>query len=398
MKLRLHKIKLFIFILALILLSGGIGYQLGKHQRYLRINQNLSSVNKIKENLDFSLFWEVWSRLERFYLDKKSLNPQKMFLGAIKGMVDAVGDPYTFFLSPEENKQSKEDLSGEFDGIGVQLGFKDDQLAIIAPLKGTPAEKAGIRAGDLILKIEDRETVGITLTEAVRLIRGPRGTKIKLTLLHQDEEKPYEVVITRDTILIPSVEVNFENNLAHLKLTRFGEKTTDEWERAVEEIISRQAKGVILDLRNNPGGYLSGAVFIASEFLPAGVVVQQEGAVGVKESFSVNRKGELTQIPLVVLVNKGSASASEIVAGALQDYQRAKIVGEKTFGKGTIQEAQDLPDGSGLHITTAHWLLPKGRSINKNGITPDVEVKDNPATEEDEQLEKAIEVLSFNLK
>jgi carboxyl-terminal processing protease len=346
------------------------------------------------KDLDFSLFWDVWQRLEKSYLDKKALNPQNMYWGAIKGMVESLGDPYTVFLPPSDNKQAKEDLSGEFEGVGIQLGYKDSQLAVVAPLKGTPAWAAGVKAGDLILKIDDKETAGITLPEAVKLIRGPKGTKVKLTLLHEGEKEPYEAVIVRDKITVPSVELEFVDNVAHLKLTRFGDKTGEEWEKAVEEILAKNAvRGVILDLRDNPGGYLSGAIFIASEFLDKGVVVQQEGASGVKETFSVNRQGKLTKIKLVVLVNKGSASASEIVAGALQDYGRAKIVGEKTFGKGTIQEAQELKGGAGLHVTTARWLLPKGRSIDKEGIKPDLEVKDDPKTEVDEQFQKALELI-----
>lgn len=403
MKIRLRQIRLVILVLLLCLLSGGIGWRLGRGKIFPQGSALFSSnLSAGKENLDFSLFWDVWQRLENSYIDKKALVPQKMFFGAIRGMVDSLGDPYTAFLPPEENKQTKEDLNGEFGGVGIQLGFKNGRLAVIAPLKGTPAERAGIKAGDLILKIEEEDTEGITLPEAVRKIRGQEGTKVKLTLLHEEENEPYEVTIIREKILVPSVELEFvnrgEKEVAHLKLLRFGDKTNDEWLAAVEEIAAKcggntKCRGMILDLRNNPGGYLSGAVFVASEFLEKGVVVQQEESSGTRETFPVNRSGKLTKINLVVLVNEGSASASEIVAGALQDYQRAKIVGVKTFGKGTIQEAQDLPGGAGLHITTARWLLPKGRSIEKNGITPDVEVKDDLETEADEQLEKAIQLL-----
>lgn len=403
MKLSLRQIKKFFLILILILISGKTGWWLAKNEDRLPLNLSsktqLSTVSSQREEIDFTLFWDVWQRLEKSFLYKKDLDPQKMYQGAIKGMVSAVGDPYTFFLTPEENKESKDDLNGEFEGVGIQLGYKDHHLAVIAPLKGTPAYRAGIKAGDLILEIDGKDASEITITQAVKLIRGPKGTKIKLTLIHQGETEPYEVEIIRDKILVPSVELEFINyrnqEIAYLKLTRFGEKTEEEWLKAREEILNHQPKvaGLILDLRDNPGGYLSGSIFIASEFLTKGVIVQQEGSSGIKETFSVNRQGKLTNIKMVVLVNKGSASASEIVAGALKDYQRATIVGEKTFGKGTIQEAQDLPGGSGLHVTTARWLLPKGESIDKNGITPDIEIKDNPETEKDEQFEKAKEVL-----
>lgn len=379
-------------LFSLVLFSGGVGYWQGTHQ--VEIEKALPAE---KQNLDFSLFWDVWQRLENSYIDKKALNSQNMFWGAVKGMVASLGDPYTVFLPPADNKQTKEDLTGEFEGVGIQLGFKDSQLVVVAPLRGMPAEVVGVKAGDFILKIEDKETTGITLPEAVRLIRGPRGTKIKLTLLHEGEKEPYEVTIVRETIVVPSVEVEFVGGVAHLKLMRFGEKTGEEWEKAVQEIVLKcqqeECLGVVLDLRNNPGGYLSGSVFIASEFLPSGVVVQQESAKGLKEMFSVNRRGKLTDMDLVVLVNEGSASASEIVAGVLQDYKRAKILGVKTFGKGTIQEAQELIGGSGLHVTTARWLLPGGRSIDKSGVVPDIEVKDDPKAEVDVQLEKAIEIL-----
>jgi len=399
MKIRLAQIRLFFFCLFLFFISGFLGYKFGKEE--LGPLQKKAPEEKINfsnpKDLDFSLFWDVWQRLEKSYLDKKVLNSQNMYWGAIKGMVEALGDPYTVFLPPSDNKQAKEDLSGEFEGVGIQLGYKDSQLAVIAPLKGTPAHAAGVKAGDLILKIDDKETVGITLPEAVKLIRGPKGTKVKLTLLHEGEKEPYEAIIVRDKITVPSVELEFVNDVVHLKLTRFGDNTGEEWEKAVGEILGRNGiKGIILDLRDNPGGYLSGAIFIASEFLDKGVVVQQEDASGIKEPFSVNRQGKLTKVKLVILVNEGSASASEIVAGALQDYGRAKILGVKTFGKGTIQEAQELKNGAGLHITTARWLLPKGRSIDKEGIKPDVEVKDDPKTEEDEQFEKAKQLLISN--
>lgn len=400
MRLNLKQIRLIIFGLLLVILAGGGGYWLGTHQVLIRGNGQPRvvierSLPPEREDLDFSLFWDVWDKLEANYLDKSALKPAEMVYGAIRGLTASLGDPYTVFLSPEDNQEVKDDLGGSFEGVGIQLGYKDGNLAVIAPLSGMPAERAGVKAGDLILKIEDLETTGISLPEAVRLIRGPKGTSIKLTLLHEGESQVYEALIIRETIVIPSVEVKFDNEVVHLRLMRFGERTNQEWEEAVTAILSRQPeiKGVVLDLRNNPGGYLSGSVFIASEFLSSGVVVIQEAANGSQETFSVNRQGRLTTIPLTVLVNQGSASASEIVAGALKDQGRAKIVGEPTFGKGTIQEAQDLSGGAGLHITTARWLTPSGQSVDKTGLTPDYQLEDNQETEVDEQLQKAIEVL-----
>jgi len=401
MKLSLRQIRTTILVIILIVLGTFVGYRYGQSQTRGNYFSTISvdkSQPQGKQDLNLNLFWEVWDRLSGYYLDKSALNPSNMIFGAIKGMVASLKDPYTVFLAPDENKQSKEELNGTFDGVGIQLDYnKDEQLVVVAPLAGLPAEKAGVKAGDFILKIDDKETSEMTIYEAVKLIRGPKGTLVKLTLLRPKETESYEVTLNRTTVVVPSVEVEYlAGNLVHIKLTRFGDQTNDEWVKAVDEILGHQPKvnGIILDLRNNPGGYLDGSIFIASEFISNGTVVQQESTRGITKTFPVNRKGRLTTQRLVVLVNQGSASASEIVAGALQDYKRAKLVGEKTFGKGTIQEAQELTGGSGLHITTARWLLPSGKSINKNGISPDIEVKDDPKTEKDEQLEKAIETLS----
>lgn len=400
MKLRIKQIRLIIIIVVLVVLAGGMGYWLGGRGITIRFGGQekvtIDRTTPVDKQIDFSLFWTTWDRLADSYLDKSALQPQKMIYGAIKGMVASLGDPYTVFLPPQENKEAKEDLNGAFEGVGIQLGYIDEQLAVIAPLSGMPAEKVGVKAGDLILKIEEKETMEMSLPEAVDLIRGPKGTAIKLTLFHQRENEPYEVTIVRDTIVVSSVEVEFVDNLAHLKLTRFGDRTSEEWANAVYQILTRQpsVKGIVLDLRNNPGGYLTGSVFIASEFLSSGVVVQQENALGQREKFLVDRQGKLLTQPLVVLVNQGSASASEIVAGALQEYKRAMVVGERTFGKGTIQEAEDLAGGAGLHITTARWLLPSGKTIDKDGINPDNQIIDDPKTEEDEQLQEAIKILA----
>lgn len=372
-------------------------------------------------NLDFKLFWDTWDLLSRQYLDKKAIDPQKLFFGAISGMVQAVGDPYTFFLTPEQQKSSKEELNGSFEGVGIQLGFnetaspsggsKDKRLVVIAPLAGTPAKEAGIKPQDVILTIDEHDTTNITLPEAVRLIRGPKGTQVTLTLFREGEMQSKEFTLVRDTIIVKSVEVEFKNTpegkeVAHLKLTRFGERTKDEWDKGISDILSKNSDGLILDMRNNPGGFLEGAVFIASEFLEGGDVVLQENASGLRQAFKVSRSGKLTKIPIIVLINKGSASASEIVAGALKDRGRAKLVGEKTFGKGTIQEAQDLPLSTGIHITVAKWLTPKGTWVNDtDGLEPDLVVESDVEDDKegdarlpdgqakDLQLEKALELL-----
>lgn len=417
-------IRKFILGVAFIVLIGGIGYRLGER----RVTVSVTPQNKVIVNqeppgqlsVDFSLFWDVWQRLFRYYFDAAKLDKQKMVWGAITGMVSALDDPYTTFLPPKENKDFKEDLGGAFEGIGAQLGLKDGHVIVVAPLKGTPAEKAGIRPGDWIIKVNDEETIGWSLPQAVAKIRGPQGSQVTLQILHDTDQKPLDLTITRDTITVPSVEVwektipeiseiqgldNFSSlagqsgKIAYLRLSRFGDHTNDEWDRAVREVLSYQEKngllkGLIFDLRNNPGGYLEGSVFVASEFLKSGIVVSQKNSDGSKEDYTVNRKGKLLDIPTIVLINKGSASASEIVAGALRDQKRAQIVGDTSFGKGSVQTPQELAGGASVHITTGKWFTPNGDTIDKTGIKPDFEVKlDVFEASRDAQLAKAIELL-----
>ncbi len=393
-----------------------LGWQLGykDFQSNLGKNYNVTYEKRLTPqniNLDFKLFWDTWDLLSAKYLDKKALDPQKMLYGAISGMVSSLGDPYTVFLPPEAQKATKEDLGGAFEGVGIELGFneakppasgsKDKRLVVIAPLSGTPAEKAGIKPGDLIIKINDKDTAGMSLPDAVKLIRGPKGTSIKLAILREnDGTEPKDYNLYRDTIIVKSVEVSLKQTksgkkVAVIKLSRFGERTNDEWQSAVSNLLSVNPQAVVLDVRNNPGGFLESAVYIASEFLDGGNVVLQENNAGDKIPFKVNRSGRLINIPLDVLINKGSASASEIVAGALQDRSRAKLIGEKSFGKGTIQEAEDLASGSGIHITVAKWLTPNSRWVNETqGLEPDIKVEgEKEDVTKDPQMDKALELL-----
>lgn len=416
MKFTLSQIRRVIVTFIFVVLAGGGGYFLGQRKVTLQLQNNVPDLDIERiipkdetKPVDLTLFWTVWDNLKNKYLKRDALDNQKMVYGAISGMVASLGDPYTVFLPPSDNKGAKADLRGEFEGVGIQIDFnKDSRLSVVAPLSGTPAEAAGLKAGDVILKILDEttkketDTTGISLPEAVNLIRGPKGTKVSLTI-QREPEKSFLVSLKRDTIVVKSVEVSFKESngkeVAVIKLSRFGERTYQEWDEAVNQIQSEKLKiknygGVILDLRNNPGGFLQGAVFIGGEFLPAGTIVQQDSGGGNKEILAVNKKGKLLKEPLVVLINGGSASASEIVAGALQEAKRGKIVGEKSFGKGTVQEAEDLPNGAGLHVTVARWLLPSGKSIDKEGIKPDVEIKnDENDKTKDLQLDKAIETL-----
>lgn len=356
-------------------------------------------------DVDFALFWDIWDTLELNYFDPTQIDQRKLVYGAIEGMVAAVGDPYTTFLPPAENKVAAEDLSGSFEGVGIQIGFKGNQLAVVAPLPGSPAEEAGVEAGDFIIGIRDedkgidRGTVGITLPEAVQAIRGPAGTKVTLALLRDGNDNPLIVDVERRAIEVPSVELSFvgENeNVAHLAVFKFGEETNGEWDKAVLEILKKQdLNGIIIDVRSNPGGYLYGAVQLGADFMDLGsLVVSEERQGKITQEYKTTEAGKLIGERIVVLINGGSASASEILAGALRDNLSTQLIGQKSFGKGTIQERSELPQGVALHITTAKWLTPNGTWVHENGLTPDYEVEDNPETEEDEQLLKAIEVVT----
>jgi carboxyl-terminal processing protease len=395
-----NKLTNILLGLSFVVLIFGSGYKMGEYKS--RFNSLNSATNTQNSNINFDLFWETWNKLQERYVDQKKIDPKKMYLGAIKGMVESVEDPYTFFLTPEENKQTKDDLGGKFEGIGAQLGLKNSRIVIIAPLKKSPAETAGVKPGDYINKVDNVATNNWTLSQAVSKIRGKKNTKVKLTLERNNKE--IEITIIRQQIIVASVELVLEKNIAVLKVNQFGDNTNDEWNKAVKEIsnkwLNKQIKGMILDLRDNPGGYLESSVYLASEFLPLGkLVVKQEATLYGDKDYQVSRIGLLREIPLIVLINGGSASASEILAGALRDHNRAQLVGEKSFGKGSVQEALDLSEGAGLHVTVAKWVLPNGDWINSKGIEPKFkvvnEVKEgNTLTKEiDKQLEKAIELL-----
>jgi len=405
MKKNNNQLTNLLLVVSFIVLVFGSGYKLGEYKNRLNFLQptNFSQSAGGRTNINFDLFWDTWSKLQERYVDQKKIDPKKMYYGAIKGMVASIEDPYTFFLTPEENKQTKDDLGGKFEGIGAQLGLKDNRIVIIAPLKKSPAEMAGVKAGDIINKVDDVSTKNWTLTQAVSKIRGPKNTKVKLTLERNNKE--IVVTIVRQQIIIASVELSYDKNIAVLKINQFGDNTNDEWNKAVDEIkskwLNKQIKGLVLDLRDNPGGYLEGSVYLASEFLPLGkLVVKQEATLYGDKEYRVSKIGKLQDIPLTVLINKGSASASEILAGVLRDHNRAQLIGEKSFGKGSVQEALDLKEGAGLHVTVAKWILPNGDWINSKGIEPKIkivnEIKEgNTITKEaDKQLEKAIDLLT----
>jgi carboxyl-terminal processing protease len=400
--------------IAILLFGSGYKYAEWQIKSSSKVQNSYSVFNtngpeikdKKGQNIDFQLFWETWDKVQEKYVDDSKVDPQKMFYGAIKGMVATLDDPYTFFLTPDENKQSKEELGGRFEGIGAQLGLKDNKVVVIAPLKDSPAEKAGLKAGDIVIKVDNKDIKGQTLTQVVSKIRGPKDTKVTITIMRGAEEKT--MTITRDQIKVSSVEVTYENSngksIAHLKLSQFGETTNSEWDQAVDQISqkwqNKQIAGMVLDVRDNPGGYLDSAVYLASEFLERGnVVVKQETTNGTDRTYRVDHEGRLLDIPLVVLINQGSASASEILSGALRDYGRATLVGQKSFGKGSVQEALDLSNGAGLHVTIAKWILPKGDWIMGKGIEPKIKVENkvdqnNTTTAStDTQLQEAMKLI-----
>lgn len=400
-----------LLILAVCIAIFASGYHVGdknarKQPRTPDFNYSVSNLEEGNtRKLDFALFWEAWNELERKYVDKKKLDPQVLYYGAIKGMVASMGDPYTFFLTPEENAESKQDLAGKFYGIGAELGLKKGSIVIVTPIKDSPAEKAGVRAGDIIMKVDGKSTSNWTLFEAISKIRGDKGTSVRLTMIREGKDDEFDISIVRDEINVPFVEVKYEDDIAIVELSRFGDPTNALWDKIVNEIVAKKARGqvrgMVLDMRGNPGGLLQSAVHISSEFLKEGdIIVKQEFADRKPEVYTSNRDGKLLGFPVVILQNEGSASASEIVAGALRDTIDAKIVGTSSFGKGTVQTADELSQGAGIHITISKWILPKGSWIHDTGIKPHVAIKnDIPdgftlTRETDKQLDAAIEVIS----
>ncbi len=353
------------------------------------------------EAVDFSLFWDAWNLLHEKYVSRSELDTQKMVFGAIEGMVKSIGDPFTVFLEAEESKRLQEDIRGEFAGVGIEIGLREEVLTVIAPLDGTPADEAGIIAGDKITAIDGQSTAGITLEEAVAKIRGRRGTKVVLTILRktdgQEETRDFE--ITRDRIKIPTAKWEVkDSDIGYVQLFTFNQTAREEFDRALNELKKKGAdKKLILDLRNNPGGLLDLAIDISSYFLePGELVVIEDFGNGQRDELKAKPNGQLKDVKVVILINKGSASASEIVAGALHDNKGVKLIGEKTFGKGSVQQVDELRFRTSLKITVAKWLTPKGRSISDEGIEPDIKVErteEDIKNDRDPQLEKAIEII-----
>ncbi len=322
------------------------------------------------------------------------LNDEKQAEGALRGFVASLGDPYTVYLDAEEAKELSDDLAGQLSGIGVEVGLKNDRLTVISPIDETPAAKAGIRSGDVIAVIDGQNSAELSLDEAVKKIRGEKGTKVVLTIVREGED-PKELAITRDQIQVSSVKYEVKDGgVGYIRVRRFGDDTDTAIRNAAADFAKQGVRKIVLDLRDNPGGYLNSAVSVTSEFLANGVVVEERGRHMEPKQLVANPGGNLTDAKLVILINEGSASASEITAGALKDHGRAVLVGEKTYGKGSVQEVKALSNGAQLKVTVANWFTPNGVNISKEGIKPDIEVKyskEDSDAGRDSQLEKALE-------
>lgn len=353
---------------------------------------------QIEQQVKFQQFWDLWTLLKDKYYEQP-VKDGDLFYGAMQGLAASLGDPYTVFFEPKTASDFQQSLQGRFQGIGAEIGIKDEQLVIIAPLPDTPAERAGLMAGDAIIKIDQQETNGMAVERAVQLIRGAKGTKVTLTIFRPATKKPpFDVSIERDEIFVKSVTwKTLPQNLALIEITHFNEDTAVEFEQAVGKVLKQKPKGLIIDLRNNPGGFLDTALSVAGEWVGRDVVLKERRRGQIINELQGVGRARLHDLPTIVLVNEGSASASEIVAGALQDYGQAKLVGKKTFGKGSVQDLQDLPDGSAVKITVYEWITPKERAINKVGIEPDVTVERTPedyAADRDPQFDRAVGILT----
>ena len=323
-------------------------------------------------------FSEVLTQVQKNYVDDTKV--KDLVQGAIRGMLSTL-DPHSAYMTPEMYKEMQVETKGEFGGVGIQIGVKENRLAVIAPIDGTPAQRAGIKAGDYITKVNDESTKDLSLMDAVQKMRGPKGTKVNLTIQRDGTADPLQFTLVRDTIKIESVKSKVMENIGYVKLTQFQEATGRDLGRVLKQFKDQKVQSTILDLRNNPGGLLTAAVEVSEQFLPNGkLVVYTKGRESKKDEWFAKGRDQMDDSPMIILVNEGSASASEIVAGALQDYGRAVIVGTTSFGKGSVQTILPLGDGSGLRLTTAKYYTPKGRSIQSTGITPDIVIKPQPAT------------------
>jgi carboxyl-terminal processing protease len=398
MKLNRQSLAIVLGIFILGFIAGYFGSTLTNYPRSEPANIGPSSWAPFLNNkkLDVNLFEQVWQIAQTEYV-KQPVNDKDLFYGSLRGIVSALKDPYSIFLDPTTATSFKQEINGSFEGIGIEIGIKNNQLTVVAPLPGTPADKAGLKAGDKIIGINRLDTTNMAVDYAATLIRGKGGTKVKLTIMRQGWTQPKDIEIVRAKIIIKTIEWEIKNNnVVYLKISHFDGTTGQDLAVAVKEIMTHNPQKMILDLRNNPGGYLDSAVDIAGYWLPNKTVVISKDAQKQAEVFKAGKHGQFADVKLIVLINGGSASAAEILAGALQDYQKGALVGETTFGKGSVQDLIDLPGGSSIKVTVAYWYTPKERQINDIGINPDIKVglsSEDYNQNKDPQLDKALELL-----
>jgi len=378
------------------------GYSAGRETPQNIKITGVTNILDAEVRADFDVFWQTWKLVRDEYIDGQNLDEVDLVHGAAMGMVNALKDPNTIFFPPSDAKKFEEDVRGVFGGIGAEIGARDGGIIVVAPLKNTPAERAGLKNGDHIIAVDGESTGGLNVLEAVKIIRGPVGSLVTLTTFRDGWERPRDIDITREVIQIPTLESEMlPDGILHLQLFSFNENASLAFYESILKAADAGANSIILDLRNDPGGFLEVAVNLAGWFLDRGsVVVTEEFRSGDMRVFRAQGNEVLKNIPVVVLVNNGSASASEILAGALRDQRGIKLIGEKTFGKGSVQELKELKDGSSLKLTVARWLLPSGAVIEKNGLAPDIEVAltdEDVEAGQDPQLERAIAILRAEL-
>lgn len=387
-------------LIAVLFFGAGYYFGAGKKSELDKVRNLTNTTNAVTTAVDFEPFWKTWNLINEKYPSASEIDDQARVYGAISGLVQSLDDPYSVFFDPEETKSFEEDISGNFSGVGMEVGIKDRILTVISPLRGTPAFKAGIKTGDKILKIDDKITSDMTIDEAIKLIRGERGTTVTLTIYREGEKEPKEFKIVRDLIDIPTIETELrKDGVFVVTLLSFSATSTELFRQAMIEFSEANSDKLVLDLRGNPGGYLDAAVEMASYFLPKGKTVVVEDYGGNQEQEIYRSKGYdvfTENLKFVILIDGGSASASEILAGAMQDYKKAILVGDQSYGKGSVQEVVQITKDTILKVTVAKWLTPNGTSISEKGLTPDHKIELNAKDLEgnkDPQMDKAVELL-----
>jgi len=393
-----------VFFIVFVIVSYLIGYNVG-HKGYVFVPKDFKIVNQDSQSqsVDYNLLWKAIDIINNKYIDKP-VDQQKILEGAISGAVASVGDPYTVYFNPKNLDNFQTSLKGSFTGIGAEVGLQNGNIVVVAPLQDSPAQKAGLKAKDVIAKVDGKATTGWSVDQAVSVIRGPKGTQVVLTIVRAGQDKPLEIKITRDEIKIKSVRWEYKQvekdgkkkNIAVITISQFGDDTTDLMNSAVNDVLKHSVDGIVLDLRNNPGGYLQSAVEVASNWVEGGkTIVTEAHSDGTSQVFAAKGNNRLKDIKTVALINGGTASAAEILSGALHDYNIAELIGEKSFGKGSVQELIDLPNNGGaVKVTVAKWITPNGKNLNHDGLNPDNQVtltQDQADKGQDPQMDKAVD-------